>query len=97
MTMTKLSIAIGIALCLCAAPSEAVTIDAGAYAGRYFINGVGGPFFGNQTIPLAEGKYFLDTGAEIGGSAFSFDVDAAGNVGNLTPAIAASASGTTIV
>jgi hypothetical protein len=97
MNMTKLAISLGIALFLCAAPSEAVTIDTGAYLGRYYISGAGGPFFGGQTVTLAQGTYFLDTGAGIGGSSFSFDVDAAGNVGNLTPAIAASVSGNTTI
>src|SRR6185503_17000058 len=76
--------------------AEAVTIDAGAYPGRYYVNGVGGPFFGTQTLSLAAGSYSLDTGAEIGPSAFTFDVDAGGNVGNVSPAAAASASGDTV-
>src|SRR5438128_2001633 len=84
-------------LLIAAAPrSEAVTIQPGAYTGRYYINGVGGPYFGNQTIALAAGMYFLDLGAEIGGSGFSFDVDGGGNVGNVTPAVSASALGDTI-
>src|SRR5579862_4775921 len=73
-----------------------VTIQPGAYSGRYFINGVGGPYFGNQTIDLSAGTYFIDLGAEIAGSGFTVDIDASGTASNVTPAAAAGASGNTI-
>ena len=95
MKTVKLWMFAAILLMAWAPRSEAVTIQAGAYVGRYYINGVG-PYFGNQTIALAAGTYSLDTGAEIGVSAFTFDVDAGGGVGNVSPAAAASASGDTI-
>ena len=63
----KLWMFTAILLIAAAQRSEAVTIDPGSYAGRYYINGVGGPYFGGQTIALGQGTYFLDLGAEIGG------------------------------
>jgi len=60
-----------------------VTIQPGAYSGRYFINGVGGPYFGNQTIDLSAGTYFIDLGAEIAGSGFTVDIDASGTSGRV--------------
>src|SRR5579871_38684 len=81
---------------LVASSSRAVTIDPGGYNGRYYVSGVGGPFYGENTFALAAGTYQLDTGAEIGGSALTFDVDAAGNVIDFAPVAAATASGSTL-
>jgi hypothetical protein len=78
------------------ASAAPVTIDPGAYTGRYYINGVGGPYYGLQTVDLAPAMYTLDNGAELGGSNFTFNVDAAGNVGNIYPAAPANAVGSTI-
>jgi len=73
-----------------------VTIHVGAYEGRYYINGVGGPYFGDQTVDLAPGTYTLDTGANINGSALAFDVDGSGTISGVTPTGAAMANGATV-
>ena len=59
-----------------AASAAPITIDPGAYTGRYYIAPFGGTFSTGVTTPdLADGSYQLDTGASIGGSAFVFTVE----------------------
>lgn len=73
-----------------------VTVQASTYNGRYYIDGAG-PYFGNGTFDLATGTtHYLDTGAGIGRSAFTFSVDTSGDVVNIAPSGPASASGSTI-
>lgn len=81
--------------------TTAVSINPGAYVGRYFMSshnfdviGSGG-FTGPQTINLVSGlQYWIDDGSEVSGSSFLFTVTG-GAVTNISPA-AATASGATI-
>lgn len=78
-----------------------VTINPGAYVGRYFMSshnfdviGYGG-FTGPQTVNLVAGlQYWIDDGSEVAGSSFLFTVTG-GAVTNISPA-AAAASGSAI-
>jgi FIMAH domain-containing protein len=74
--------------------SSTTTIDPAAYTGRYVIGGI--VYTGPQTLTLAAGPYSIDTGAEVGGSSFTFTVDDAGNVGGVSNPASASASGNTL-
>lgn len=79
-----------LALICAASTAQALTVDVGAYAGRYFISGQSGAQFGNHSYSLAAGNYWLDDGAYIGAaygaSGFSFSVDGSGEVSCATAA-----------
>jgi hypothetical protein len=78
-----------------AARAFPVTIAAGAYAGSWVIDGRDtGP--GSKTIDLAPGTHVFDDGYTIDRSGFLFDVDAGGNVANISNPAAAQASGATL-
>jgi hypothetical protein len=73
-----------------------VTIDPQMYTAVYFVSAFyPTPFTGPQTLNMLPGlTYTIDDGAEIGGSAFVFFVDAQGNV--TTSSVSASSSGSTL-
>jgi hypothetical protein len=91
------------ALAVAAAPAYAFSIDIepGAYNGIYGVfppNAPGLGFTSGPSAPdLAPGTYQIDTGATVAGSAFTFDVDAAGQVSNVNPAGAAFALGSSVL
>src|SRR5262245_27430171 len=59
--------------------TSTVTIDPNGYLGRYIVSG-NGDRTGQVTLDLAPGTYSIDNNSSIGGSAFSFDVSATGQV-----------------
>jgi hypothetical protein len=78
-----------------------ISINPGAYTGHYFlISGGLTEYKGSQTVQLAPGNYYLDTGArqDISGSSssFTFTVDGSGQVMNVSNPVAAQASGSTL-
>src|SRR5262249_52467480 len=71
-------------------PQTPVTIDPGSYVGRYVLIGATRTTYtGRQMLNLPAGTYYIDNGASIGGSAFSFDVNNAGQVSNVNNSMAA--------
>jgi hypothetical protein len=79
-----------------AASPASITVDPGAYQGRYYIPGVTACCSsGRTTVALADGTYALDTGASVAGSygssSFAFTV-AAGGVSVAGPSATAAGS-----
>ena len=71
-----------------------VSIDPGAYAGRYYLdNSSNGPFSGVTQQNVAPGTHLVDLGAFGADTGFAFSVDASGNV---TASGSASGSGSTL-
>ena len=76
-----------------------ITIDPGAYTGRYFVFPPSAPLIelsglsGPQTVDLPPGTSHIDTGASIGGSAFPVDIDGSGNITNIPNTAAATQTG----
>jgi hypothetical protein len=62
-----------------AASAFPIAINPGTYTGRYYVDGAG-PNHGALSFALAQGAHSVDDGTMIGGSAFAFSVDAAGQV-----------------
>jgi hypothetical protein len=92
-----------------ASTASAITIDPGSYGGRYIISGPGFPttsFVGHQILPLADGSYAIDDGANVCcslGASSSFEITIVGgaivavtNQVTSAPSAAASASGDTL-
>jgi hypothetical protein len=75
-----------------------ITVNPGAYGGRYQVFGgsgsITGLVTGVQNVNLSPGSYVIDDGAGIAGSAFPFTVDSTGNVS--TTSASATAFGTTV-
>ncbi len=71
-----------------------ITFDPVNYTGRYFVtSSFHTPLTGLETIVLVPALvYGVDTGAEVGGSAFYFQIDAAGRVSTASPAAVGSGS-----
>src|SRR5438132_5049954 len=89
------TVSLAAALTPAAASASAITIDPGAYAGRYVIdNATFGA--GVMILDLAPGTHVFDDGYEIGGSGFLFDVDATGNVTHVVSPAAAHGAGATL-
>src|ERR1700674_2320530 len=76
-----------------------ITIDPQAYTGQYFVFPPSAPLIhlsgqsGLQTIDLPQGTSYIDTGANIGSSAFAIDVDGSGNITNIPNTAAATQTG----
>jgi hypothetical protein len=84
-------------------PASPVTINPGSYGGRWVLFQGAGPrisYSGVQVLPLTAGTYAIDNGNLLGtataSSTFSFQVDNAGNVSNISNPLAATASGATL-
>ena len=98
--LTVLSGLLALVAATATAAASPGTIHVGQYTGRYFLFPNGGahsgPYTGDVTLDLAANTYTIDTGAGLGNSGFAFDVDASGNVANVSPEAAALASGATV-
>jgi hypothetical protein len=75
-----------------------ITIDPGAYTGRYFIviDGTWKQYTGRTVVELSVNRHCIDTGAFAGPSGFCFTVDAAGQVTSVSPSAAAAGVGSTL-
>lgn len=83
-----------------AASAVPITIDPGAYTGRYYVLPAPGLLHGSHTVNLADGRYTVETGSSVGtayGSSY-FLVDIAGGqiTGVSNPAAAQATTPTTL-
>jgi hypothetical protein len=86
-----------------AANASAINIDPAGYTGRYILSGPGVPatsFVGPQILPLADGSYAIDTGANVCcalNASSSFEVTVSGNlIVAVTNQVTSAASGAAV-